>query len=140
MDHFAKLTKLVILVDTHYVFNWPEARDIVDTYRLVPLPVYDTRTHWEADNSSHYKDAGAGAVLRINVTLTHWFIPASGASEAANTFVTDIKPARILLMHLHEGLHRKEELQKLNLCSHRLGSDAGGKTFKHQLYCIVASG
>jgi hypothetical protein len=103
MESPPELTKLVVLIDTYRIANWPvvhsevaEAHDnIVETHHLVPLPVYDS--NGMLIPPSHYKDAIAGALLHVNFTLTHWFIPASGAGEAVNTFVADLKSARILL-------------------------------------------
>ena len=99
-----ELIKLVMFVDTTYhIANWPvihneaaEACDnIVETHRLVPLPVYNS--NGMLIHASCYKDAVAGALLWVNFTLTHWFIPASGTGEPVNTFVADLKSARILL-------------------------------------------
>ena len=92
----------MFVLDIYHVVNWPvihnesaEARDnIVETHRLVPLPVYDSNRM--LISPSRYKDAVAGALLCINFTLTHWFIPALGAGELVNTFVADLKSARIL--------------------------------------------
>ena len=36
-------------------------------------------------------------MVHVNFSLTHWFIPASGSFEAANTFVADIKSVKILV-------------------------------------------
>jgi hypothetical protein len=103
MESPPELTKLVILVDTYRIANWrvvhneaAEVHDnIAETHCLVPLPVYDT--NGMLIPPSRYKDDVAGALLRVNFTLTHWSIPASGAGEAVNTFVADLKSARNLL-------------------------------------------
>ena len=103
MSHSSELTKLVTSIDMYSIANWPvihseavEARDnIIETHRVVPLPIYDATG--ALIPPSRYKDAVAGALVRVNFSLTHWFIPASGAGEGLNTFVADIKSAKILV-------------------------------------------
>ena len=60
----------------------------------VPLPLYDTAGKLIAP--SRYKDSVAGALVPVNFSLPNWFIPASGPFEAGNTFVADIKSAKVL--------------------------------------------
>ena len=89
-------------LDTYHIANWPvihseaaEARDnLVDTHRVVPLPPYNTAGKLIAPLC--YKDSITGAFVHVNFTLTHWFIPASGTNEAANT-LADIKSVKILV-------------------------------------------
>ena len=97
------VTDLMNPVDMYHIANWPiihseaaEARDnIMETHRVVPLPFYDAGGKLIAP--SRYKDAIPGALVHVNFTLPHWFIPVSGSSEAANTFVANIKSASILV-------------------------------------------
>ena len=69
--------------------------NIIETHRVVPLPIYNATG--ALIPPSRYKDAVAGALVRVNFSLTHWFISASGAGEGLNTFVADIKSAKILV-------------------------------------------
>ena len=94
----------VFTVFSSDVSNWPvinpeaeEARSrMVDTHRVVPLPVYGIDGCLVPPE--RYKDIIPGALLRVDFTLTHWYIPESATnSEAVNTFVADVKAIKILV-------------------------------------------
>ncbi len=61
------------------------------THRVVPLPAYDTRG--DLIRPTRYQGALRGALVRVNFTLSHWFIN----SKCSNVFVANVKSIRILV-------------------------------------------
>jgi hypothetical protein len=83
--------------------NWPvihpeaeEARqDMLTSHRVIALPAYDIRG--DLIQPKHYKDALAGALVRINFKLSHWYINAHGGKDAFHSFVADVTAIRVLV-------------------------------------------
>ena len=62
------------------------------THRVVPLPAYGLKGN--LIHPKNYKDALAGALVRVNFKLSHWYF--SSQKEASNIFVADVIAIRVL--------------------------------------------
>ncbi|KAF8960312.1 hypothetical protein BDZ97DRAFT_1760783 [Flammula alnicola] len=61
-------------------------------HQVVPLPAYDIKGNLIRPDK--YKEALAGALVRVSFTMAHWYI--TSGSELANSFVADVKAIRVL--------------------------------------------
>jgi hypothetical protein len=80
----------------------PEAneakQDMMRTHRLIPLPAYDLQG--DLIPPERYRTALPGALVRVNFTISHWYISPSKESinskEHTNSFVADVIAVRVL--------------------------------------------
>jgi len=87
--------------DSWSLADWPvissEAEDakqqMLTTHRVVPLPAYDIKGN--LIEPKKYQEALAGALVRVNFTMAHWYIASN--NESTNSFVANIKSVRVLI-------------------------------------------
>ena len=88
--------------DTIILADWPvihpqahEAKqDMIRTHRVVPLPAYDLQGNLIPPE--RYRNALAGALVRINFTISHWYISPTAIKDPTNSFVANVTAIRIL--------------------------------------------
>ena len=66
---------------------------MLTSHRVIPLPAYDTKGN--LIQPKNYKNALAGALVRINFKLSHWHI--NSQPIHTHSFVADIVSIRVLI-------------------------------------------
>ena len=90
------------VIDIYTLTGWPiintEAEDARqemlanNSHQIVPLPAYDMKGNLIRPDK--YKEALAGALVRVSFTLSHWYI---ASRNPTNNFVADVKSIRVLI-------------------------------------------
>ena len=90
----------MFILDTIALADWPvihpqadEAKqEMMRTHCVVPLPAYDLQGNLIPPQ--RYQTALAGALVRINFTMSHWYI--SSKDPTTNSFIANVTAIRIL--------------------------------------------